>query len=411
MTERLKGSVAALLIAAVCGFPGRVLSCNVPVFRYALERWPADPYEMLVFHRGELTADERAVTEWLEKSRGAGASAANYTVRVVDLSSGVSDALMELWKTVEYGNLPCLAARYPGFFGYRLTFWSAGLTMENAAAVLDSPTRREIAGRLLDGESAVWVLLESGDEEKDAAAAETLGECLSRLEETLRLPGAVEGNESFSPVDISNGPELRIEFSIVRLSRDDPAEAPFIDMLMHTEPDLFEYVSHPMAFPVFGRGRALYALIGAGINERNIRAACEFITGACSCEVKTMNPGVDLLMAVDWDSELKDTWVGDAILPPLVGISEMVRAAGNDTPPAAAPADSTVSPGGPPQVNAAGEAGETDRSAESGVLPASEPAGISGSLTRNVLVTLGIVLIAVSVLSYVTIFRKSRNRV
>jgi len=407
----LKRTVAALIVAAVCGFPGMVLSCNVPVFRYALERWPADLYEVFVFHRGELAPGERAVTEWLEESGGAGASAANCTVRVVDLSSGTSEALMELWKTVEYRDLPCLAVRYPGLFGYRLTFWSAGLTMENAAAILDSPARREIAGRLLEGESAVWVFLESGDGEKDAAAAETLGECLSRMEETLRLPGAVEGNESFSPVDVSNGPELRIEFSIVRVSRKDPAETAFVEMLMHTEPDLFEYASHPMAFPVFGRGRALYALIGGGINERNIRAACEFITGACSCEVKAMNPGVDLLMAVDWDSEIKDAWVGDAILPPLVGISEMVRAAGNDASPATAPADSAVSPEAPTPVEAAGEAGEKERSVEDAALPVSEPVGTPGSLARNILVTLGVVLSVVFVLSYVTIFRKPRNRV
>jgi hypothetical protein len=72
--------------------------------------------------------------------------------------------------------------------------------------------------------------------------------------------------------------------------------------LCGSEPDLDEYSNEPVIFPVFGRGRALYALIGEGINTDNIREAVAFIVGPCGCEIKMLNPGVDLLMAANWDA-------------------------------------------------------------------------------------------------------------
>jgi len=62
--------------------------------------------------------------------------------------------------------------------------------------------------------------------------------------------------------------------------------------------------AEPIVFPVFGRGRALFALVGEGINSDNLREAIAFITGPCGCEIKMMNPGVDLLMSVNWDASV-----------------------------------------------------------------------------------------------------------
>ena len=55
---------------------------------------------------------------------------------------------------------------------------------------------------------------------------------------------------------------------------------------------------------IFGRGRALDALIGKGINADTIAEAAKFLCGACSCQVKRLNPGVDLLIAANWDTIL-----------------------------------------------------------------------------------------------------------
>jgi hypothetical protein len=55
---------------------------------------------------------------------------------------------------------------------------------------------------------------------------------------------------------------------------------------------------------VFGLGRALLPLIGAGITQKNIYDAASFLAGPCSCEVKEQNPGFDLLLNADWDTLL-----------------------------------------------------------------------------------------------------------
>ena len=59
-----------------------------------------------------------------------------------------------------------------------------------------------------------------------------------------------------------------------------------------------------MAFPVLGRGRVLYALVGKGISEDTIAMASSFVVGPCSCQVKNLNPGFDLLLSVNWDEQL-----------------------------------------------------------------------------------------------------------
>ena len=47
-----------------------------------------------------------------------------------------------------------------------------------------------------------------------------------------------------------------------------------LQMLLNTEDDL-KTMKEPMAIPVFGRGRALYALVGKGINEETIEVSLQ----------------------------------------------------------------------------------------------------------------------------------------
>jgi hypothetical protein len=98
--------------------------------------------------------------------------------------------------------------------------------------------------------------------------------------------------------------DLRLAFSILRLSREAPGENVFIDMLLATEPDLAT-LGEPIVFPVFGRGRVLYALAGGGIRSETIDEAAQFLIGRCSCQVKEENPGADLLVSADWEAMVR----------------------------------------------------------------------------------------------------------
>jgi hypothetical protein len=161
-------------------------------------------------------------------------------------------------------------------------------------AFLDSPVRQKLAERLTEGQTAVWIFIESGNAAKDKAAFELLEKELGTATSELK-------EEAESIPEEYGIPKIEYEFSILPVSRTDPNESVLLRLLLGSESDLGEYADQPVIFPVFGRGRVLYALIGEGINTDNIRETIAFIVGPCGCEIKMMNPGVDILMAANWD--------------------------------------------------------------------------------------------------------------
>jgi len=289
--ERTYRSLLALLLGCGVFVSVPVRACDVPVFRYGLERWPADPYDMLLFHRGPMDEEARHLAGMLGRAGREG----NARVRLVDLSSPIEEPLRRIWMAQRDATPPWLVVLSPT----RVPVWTGRLTSTALEKIMDSPVRREVAGRILKGEAAVWLLLESGQVDRDDQAVRVLAEEIDRLNrQTHPALGASTRMDS-----------VTFRFSTVRLSRADPAEEMLVRVLLHSELDLLAF-SEPMAFPVFGRGRILYALVGDGINAENIREACSFITGACSCEVKALNPGSDLLMSVNWVEQLRAQGIG-----------------------------------------------------------------------------------------------------
>jgi hypothetical protein len=350
--------IPRLSLLLLTGGAGIVLACSVPVFRYALERWSADDFRIIVFHQGAPTPAQAGWVRDLDRPGLAGRLSANLTLRTVDLTTTTDAALLRFWQPLANTTpLPAMVLLYPPGFGLPKPAWKGPLTGENVSQLLDSPARREIAGRLLRGESAVWVMLDSGDLKLDTPAAQRLEARLRHLESTLQLP-------ELSPADVGEGAvaaaqgQLRIAFSLLRVSRQNPAEAVLVSMLLNTEEDLAA-AREPMVFPVFGRGRVLYALVGPGINDETIDEAGGFLTGACSCIVKEQNPGSDLLLSVDWTRLVEPLIKSDAELPPLPGLAEFAAVKSTvGAPPrtaagASAPTGSATLHDAPPPVGAA----------------------------------------------------------
>ncbi len=310
----LKTAVALVLLAAVAQ------ACSVPVFRYALERWQSDPYEVFVFHRGDLTPAQQQQVDRLTREGEAGKTFANVRVTTCDLDNNPDPDLLQLWKAQKTDKTPLLAVHYPVASRNPTPVWKGDLSEPNVTDLLRSPMRKTIAGRLVGGHTAVWVLLESGDKAADDQAAQVLTERLAYLEKNLKLP-------EISEEDIAQGlvlidpDDLKIKFSLLRLSRKNAAERMFIEMLLSSEDDLRDDKPQPMTFPIFGRGRALYALVGKGINNDTIDAAGKDLTGPCTCTVKEQNPGIDMLMPVAWDQLVERLPEADKPLPPLVGLT------------------------------------------------------------------------------------------
>ena len=293
-----------LLTVLTCSVPfASANACNIPVFRYALERWRAerdeDLYRVLVFHGGPLAPGQEATLATLRKLSHDESRRANFVVEAVDVPGKMADDVRAIWEAQKNPPLPWVVLRYPDSDVKRPSPWAGPLNEETVRLLTDSPARKEVARRILRGDSVVWVVLESGDKAADDAAARLLQAELTRQEKLVELPeGLGEGT-----VKLLSELPVRIAFTLVRVSRTDPAERAFVGMLLHSEDDL-PGEKKPMAFPVFGRGRSLEALVGKGINPDMIRSTSQFLCGACSCQVKRLNPGFDLLMAVEWDELL-----------------------------------------------------------------------------------------------------------
>jgi hypothetical protein len=283
--------IAIMLISIVVVLPWSAFACPVPVFRYAMERWAPDYYDAVLIHKGQIAEDDPAASLLQSET----AKFLNLRLSRLDIASSTEDEVKSLLGPVSPETLPALAIWYPWQKGRAAPFWTGQLTSSTVAALVKSPKRQEIARRLIDGQSGVWILIESGNAEKDKAAMQLLDKELKAATEQLKESVPLG-------IDESAVPGLSYEFSILSVSRSDPKERFLLTMLLNSEPDLHEYTDEPIVFPVFGRGRALYALVGEGINTDNIQESIAFLTGPCGCEIKMLNPGVDLLMAENWDT-------------------------------------------------------------------------------------------------------------
>ncbi len=289
-------------------------ACLVPVFRYALERWAADYYEAVLIHQGQLEEDQKQLLKELRQEDSETDAFLNLRILEADITATTDEKVKGLLMSEELPEtLPVLALWYPWHRGRTPPVWMGELTPSTVAALVQSPTRQKLAERLIDGQTTVWIFVESGDAGKDKAARQLLARELEAATKELKEMAP-------PPIEELGGAELSYEFSILPLSRTDAKEQMLLVMLLNSEPDLHEYADEPMAFPVFGRGRVLCALVGAGIRADNIREIVAFLTGPCGCEIKMMNPGTDLLMAANWDAAVMEFYETEYPLPELTGV-------------------------------------------------------------------------------------------
>jgi hypothetical protein len=313
---------ALLILSLPCLIPASGWACSLPVFRYALEHWPADPYRVLIVPAGSWRDSDEAALRYLSEQKQQGAN--------VDFRKWNRSDLPAIWPELRW-----FGAVNPETMGTRFVVLPPATAVERAGIanrpvggaawcresleqLLTSPLRQELSARLLQGQ-IVWLFLESGDPQIDDAIAERVKARIAYEQATLRLPEILPNDRKLLR---ETSAELSIRFSMLRIRRSDPAEGWLIEQLLSVEGDLRDpdIVGQPMLFPVFGRGRVLYALTGAGITDETIHEAAQFLTGACLCTVKAENPGVDLLLAVSWEDAVRKTQVPVDPPPPLVGL-------------------------------------------------------------------------------------------
>ena len=297
-----------ILVMALLG--ASAVACQVPVFRYALERWSADKYEVWIVHSGPLDASSQALVDKLESLKLG--ENANLEIQIIALSNLREKRLVELWKNRLALDKPLMVVLYPHSAREvpDRVLVAQSLTEQHFDQLVHSHVREQLAQRLSSGQTAVWIYVPCGDEAQDAAALKLLNARIAVNRARLTVPTADE-LEIAPAILATNKIPLRIEFTILTLERTDPSESFLLKSLDKSESDLG--ATQPLAFPVFGRGRVLYALVGAGIAEKNIDTACQFVAGPCSCQVKNQNPGFDLLISSKWDEAVAGSIISAAI--------------------------------------------------------------------------------------------------
>ena len=282
-------TVSCLLLAAA-----QVAACSVPVFRYGLERWPADPHQVTVLHRGALPAHQQALFADVGKRQGVNIEVAAFDVdapgqqeaRASASAAGIDLSTPRL--VLSHATGPAGGAPYS----------VQELSAETIGRSLDSPIRRALVQRIVAGDSAVWVLVVGGDAAADAALRTLVQAKVAELSKLIELPA----HDGQSDSNLSSPLPLRIGFGVVEVRRDDPAEQVFLDMLLTGTP--LRTATAPALAAVFARGRML-GPFGSGVQEIDgplIDEVAMFLCGACSCQVKALNPGSDLLLTADWDA-------------------------------------------------------------------------------------------------------------
>ncbi len=280
-------------------------ACNIPVFRYALERWQPDVCELIVFHDGPLTAEQQAWIRTFQSQSADKGGDANTDVRLSNVAAEIQPALKALWAGLKHGDrleLPYVVVR-SRTGSQRLTglksIWRGPLASAMRSAVVDSPVRKELAKRLLAGDSIVWLMVRSQDDARNNALREMVSEQCEQLSAKIELPDGIglPGSELFSDVP------LTVKFTLLEIDPADPKEQLLVRLFTAYQPDAIAE-GQPLIVPVFGRGRALEVIPADELDARLMEDLTLFLCGACSCQVKEQNPGFDLLLSANWEREL-----------------------------------------------------------------------------------------------------------
>lgn len=307
---------------------GILHACQVPVFRYALERWESDKYQLFLVTPRTLTEQERAEVDSFKKTL----PDTNLTFTEINVST-ISEA--DLWKLPEINtsiSSPQLFLFHPEKLNQTTPIANLPLSAHSLNTIIDSPARNSIVKSLVAGDSAVWVILHNNDEEKAAEVQKALDLHIGKAANSIQLPEGIVGtNERDQITDqtdledvLRSSIPLKIAFSSKTLDSNAAGEEVFVATLLENLPASIRELSEPLIIPVFGRGRKITPILASELSYTTILSGSQYLCGACSCQVKEQNPGVDLLIHENWPAHLTDGLaVVEKELPPLTGAAEV----------------------------------------------------------------------------------------
>jgi len=241
--------------------------------------------------------------------------------------------MLKVWGREAADRLPWMVVRFPRSYGIDTALMSCPFDARAVSVMLDSPVRRELAERILSGDAAVWLMMESGNKDEDDAAARLLDSTLKRLNSSMVIKDSVEEFSRRMGIEYRLHPsqgryaDMDVRFSMMRLSPSDREEGFLVANLrkMASNPASADS-DEPAIFAVFARGLVWPPLVGDSIDAGSIEYVCRTLLSPCSCEIDESELGRYCLMTVEWGKSVRDQIpLGEAVLPPaLLGLEEPV---------------------------------------------------------------------------------------
>ncbi len=317
--------------AIVCGLPAAGWACDTPVYRYALYHWTAAPYHIVYFKQGTPSLSDGEIARLVGKL-GEGDAAANLLLDTFDPAHDKIDEMPELvqaaWKARKDAKPAYLVLTPQG-----VELFAGRLETLMLRPMTDSPARQKLCKQLDGGKAVVFLFVPGKEPAENRRAKKAVEELVAQAGVAPVSPeaGVAARANKAAPVspgghagqqealDSSVAPTAPVELGLLEVSRSDPAEQWLIRTMMTVEPDLAGLVDQPMVFAVYGRARVLEPYVGKGITVDNLSQLVDFVTGACSCQVKDASPGVDLLTTWNWDATAERMATKDSPLDPAAG--------------------------------------------------------------------------------------------
>jgi hypothetical protein len=191
----------ATLLTLIC--TSGACACTIPVFRYALDRWEADKFHLVL---PASVAQDATMQDLLRPLRANGKANLD-----ISSSSDPATTVAELRSSRNSDQL----------------VWSGALDKNSLDALLESPVRQKIVEHILAGDSVVWIIADSGSP-LDTTKAEHIEKRLRFLEQVAALP-VQDPNDPDS--QLGPGPALKLKFTVLRIRMGDPSEQPLLRML------------------------------------------------------------------------------------------------------------------------------------------------------------------------------------
>lgn len=184
--------------------------------------------------------------------------------------------------------------------------WSGEVSQASLQKLKTSPFREKLIDGVLEGHSAIFLYLKGGDEKKNLENESVIKNGIQVLEKKFELPNNVISRvSSATPDDPSNrlltDVPFGLKFDYQSMSMEGGDEV-LRSILRNLEPGYPD--DEPMAFAIFGRGRVLGPITGRDFQQEVILQIGGYLCGRCSCQVKAQNPGVDILLNIDWHKTL-----------------------------------------------------------------------------------------------------------